>query len=139
MCSGDMKGALRRPRSPGAVWGSRIDLGFDDRGKRRQRQVGNAATKRDAQAALNEALAGLQQGTYVAPSSGRGSTSASRCTVSGTRSSRLDAGVPFRDVQEAASHADPRTTMGDDRARRSIDRHAPYIVSTFIAGATRPG
>ncbi|HCU96391.1 MAG TPA: hypothetical protein DHU96_28220 [Actinobacteria bacterium] len=23
----------------------------------------------------------------------------------------LDAGVPLRDVQEAASHADPRTTM----------------------------
>ena len=51
----------------------------------------------------------------------------------------LDAGVPLRDVQEAASHADPRTTMRYDRARRSLDRHATYIVSTFIAGATRPG
>lgn len=50
----------------------------------------------------------------------------------------LDAGVPLRDVQEAASHADPRAAMGDDRARRSLDRHATYIVSTFIAGATRP-
>jgi integrase len=50
----------------------------------------------------------------------------------------LDAGVPLRDVQEA-SHADPRTTMRYDRARRSLDRHATYIVSTFIAGATRPG
>jgi integrase len=49
----------------------------------------------------------------------------------------LDAGVPLRDVQEAASHADPRTTMRYDRARRSLDRHATYIVSTFIAGATR--
>jgi integrase len=29
----------------------------------------------------------------------------------------LDAGVPLRDVQEAASHADPRTTMRHDRAR----------------------
>lgn len=50
----------------------------------------------------------------------------------------LDAGVPLRDVQEAASHADPRTTMRFDRARRSLDRYATYIVSTFIAGATRP-
>ena len=50
----------------------------------------------------------------------------------------LDAGVPLRDVQEAASHADPRTTMRYDRARRSLDRHATYIVSTFVAGATRP-
>jgi integrase/recombinase XerD len=36
----------------------------------------------------------------------------------------LDAGVPLRDVQEAASHADPRTTMRYDRARGSLDRHA---------------
>jgi integrase/recombinase XerD len=49
----------------------------------------------------------------------------------------LDAGVPLRDVQEAASHADPRTTMRYDRARVSLDRQATYIVSTFIAGAAR--
>ena len=36
----------------------------------------------------------------------------------------LDAGVPLRDVQEAASHADPRTTMRHDRAHQSLDRHA---------------
>jgi len=47
------------------------------------------------------------------------------------------AGVPLRDVQEAASHADPRTTMRYDRARVSLDRHATYIVATFIAGAAR--
>jgi integrase/recombinase XerD len=43
----------------------------------------------------------------------------------------LDAGVPLRDVQEAASHADPRTTMRYDRARVSIDRqchlHRGYL------------
>ena len=49
----------------------------------------------------------------------------------------LDAGVPLRDVQDAASHADPRTTMRYDRARHSLDRHATYIVSTFVAGASR--
>jgi integrase/recombinase XerD len=38
----------------------------------------------------------------------------------------LDAGVPLRDVQEAASHADPRTTMRYDRGRTSLDRHATY-------------
>ncbi len=47
----------------------------------------------------------------------------------------LDAGVPLRDVQEAASHADPRTTMRYDRGRQSLDRHATYIVATFVAGA----
>jgi len=49
----------------------------------------------------------------------------------------LDAGVSLRDVQEAASHADPRTTMRYDRARTSLDRHATYIVPTHIAGAAR--
>jgi site-specific recombinase XerD len=29
----------------------------------------------------------------------------------------LDAGVPLRDVQDAASHADPRTTMRYDNSR----------------------
>jgi site-specific recombinase XerD len=43
----------------------------------------------------------------------------------------LDAGVPLRDVQEAASHADPRTTMRYDRARASLDRHATYIVAAL--------
>jgi integrase/recombinase XerD len=49
----------------------------------------------------------------------------------------LDAGVPLRDVQEAASHADPRTTMRYDRGRQSLDRHATYVVATFVAGASR--
>jgi integrase/recombinase XerD len=47
----------------------------------------------------------------------------------------LDAGVPLRDVQEAAS--DPRTTMRYDRARASLDRHATYIVAAYLAGAAR--
>jgi integrase len=49
----------------------------------------------------------------------------------------LDAGVPLRDVQEAASRADPRTTMRYDRARTSLDRHATYIVAAYVAGAAR--
>jgi hypothetical protein len=49
----------------------------------------------------------------------------------------LDAGVPLRDVQEAASHADPRTTIRYDRAHGSLDRHATYIVAAYIAGAAR--
>lgn len=35
----------------------------------------------------------------------------------------LDAGVDLRDVQIAARHADPRTTMRYDRARKNLDRH----------------
>ncbi|GIE35769.1 hypothetical protein Ait01nite_088140 [Actinoplanes italicus] len=35
----------------------------------------------------------------------------------------LDAGVSLRDVQIAARHADPRTTIRYDRARKNLDRH----------------
>jgi integrase/recombinase XerD len=52
-------------------------------------------------------------------------------------STSFDAGVPLRDVQEAASHADPRTTMRYERARGSLDRHATYIVAAYLAGAAR--
>jgi integrase/recombinase XerD len=48
----------------------------------------------------------------------------------------LDAGVPLRDVQIAARHSDPRTTTRYDRARHNLDRHARYIVTAFIAGAS---
>lgn len=47
----------------------------------------------------------------------------------------LDAGVPLRDVQIAARHADPRTTTRYDRARHNLDRHANYIVAAFVSGA----
>src|SRR6266496_3159561 len=53
------------------------------------------------------------------------------------RNLRLDAGVPLRYVQEAASHADPRTTMRCDRARGSLDLHATYIRRRYVAGAAR--
>jgi site-specific recombinase XerD len=36
----------------------------------------------------------------------------------------LGAGVDLRDVQIAARHADPRTTMRYVRARKNLDRHA---------------
>jgi len=41
----------------------------------------------------------------------------------------LDAGVDLRDVQIAARHADPRTTMRYDRARNNLDRHPNYILA----------
>ena len=47
----------------------------------------------------------------------------------------LDAGVPLRDVQIAARHADPRTTTIYDRRRENFDRHAAYVVVAFVAGA----
>jgi hypothetical protein len=51
----------------------------------------------------------------------------------------LDAGVDLRDVQIAARHADPRTTMRYDRARTHLDRHPNYVLAAFMApGHLRP-
>ena len=36
----------------------------------------------------------------------------------------LGAGMPLRDVQDSARHADPRTTRRYDRDRHSLNRHA---------------
>ena len=48
----------------------------------------------------------------------------------------LDAGVDLRDVQIAARHADPRTTMRYDRARQNLDRHPDYILAAYMASGT---
>ena len=50
----------------------------------------------------------------------------------------LDAAVPLRDVQEAASHADPRTTMRyAPGAKGVVYRYVTDIVAMFLAGASR--
>jgi integrase/recombinase XerD len=48
----------------------------------------------------------------------------------------LDADVDLRDVQIAARHADPRTTMRYDRARATLDRHPYYILAAYMAPGT---
>ncbi|WP_432679300.1 tyrosine-type recombinase/integrase [Rhodococcus pyridinivorans] len=45
----------------------------------------------------------------------------------------LDANVPLREVQLAARHSDIRQTLMYDRGRVSLDRHAAYVVSAFMA------
>ena len=48
----------------------------------------------------------------------------------------LDAGVDLRDVQIAARHADPRTTMRYDRARKNLDRHPTSRLAAYMASGT---
>ena len=47
----------------------------------------------------------------------------------------LDAGVPLRDAQILARHADPRTTEHYDRARGNLDRHGVHFLTAYVAGA----
>jgi integrase/recombinase XerD len=53
-----------------------------------------------------------------------------------TLSTSFDAGVSLRDVQIAARHGDPRTTMRYDRARKNLDRHPNYILAAYMASGT---
>jgi len=44
-----------------------------------------------------------------------------------------EAGVPLEDVQDAAGHADPRTTRRYDRGRHNLDRHPAYTLVAFLS------
>jgi site-specific recombinase XerD len=46
----------------------------------------------------------------------------------------LDAGVPLRDAQILARHADPRTTEHYDRAPGNLGRHAVHFLTAYVAG-----
>jgi integrase/recombinase XerD len=58
------------------------------------------------------------------------------CTRVTMLSTSFDASVDLRDVQIAARHADPRTTMRYDRARQNLDRHPNYILVAYMASGT---
>ncbi len=49
----------------------------------------------------------------------------------------LDAGVPLRDAQILARHADPRTTEHYDRARGNLDRHGVHFLTATTPGFKR--
>ena len=74
-------------------------------------------------------------GSCAGSPNGPASPTGSAATPCGTLrvTAALDAGVPLRNVQIAARHADPTTRY--DRARGNLDRHANCIVAAFIAGA----
>jgi integrase len=46
----------------------------------------------------------------------------------------LDSGVPLRDAQILARHADPRTTEHYDQARGNLDRPADQVLTAYVAG-----
>jgi len=49
----------------------------------------------------------------------------------------LDAGVRYATCKKPPATPTPEPPCANDRARVSLDRHATYIVSAFIAGAAR--
>jgi hypothetical protein len=79
----------------------------------------------------------LPDGRVISRPSGSSTYVLTTLVPSGAYGASSWAGASLRDVQEAASHADPRATMRYDRARVSLDRHATYVVAAFHAGAAR--
>lgn len=59
-----MRGHVHRR---GKTWTYVVDIGQDDKGKRKQRTKGGFPTKKAAEGAANELIASLQQGVYVEP------------------------------------------------------------------------
>ena len=57
-------------------------------------------------------------------------------TTRDRRPPRGPSGTTVRDAQIAARHADPRTTMRYDRARKNLDRHPNYILAAYMASGT---
>ncbi|WP_261561612.1 tyrosine-type recombinase/integrase [Frankia tisae] len=46
----------------------------------------------------------------------------------------LDAGIPLHKVQDAAGHADPRTTQKYNRMRQALNGHPAYGLAAHLAG-----
>jgi integrase/recombinase XerD len=44
--------------------------------------------------------------------------------------------VDLRDLQIAARHADPRTTMRYDNSRKNLDRRPNYILAAYMSSGT---
>ncbi len=59
-----MRGHIRRR---GSTWAVVVDLGVDERGRRRQKWHSGFKTKKEASQGLTAILAKLQAGTYVEP------------------------------------------------------------------------
>lgn len=86
---------------------------------------GNAIDRRDAYRMITRIakVAGIP--CHISPHSLRHATI----------TNALDAGVPLRDAQILARHADPRTTEHYDRARGNLDRHGVHFLTAYVAGA----
>jgi integrase/recombinase XerD len=58
------------------------------------------------------------------------------CSVTLTSRPCSTLALTLRDVQIAARHAGPRTTMRYDRARQNLDRHPNYLLAAYMASGT---
>ena len=52
--------------------------------------------------------------------------------LAGLSLEEAEAGASLRDIQDAAGHADTRTTRRYDRARHNLDRHPTYALAGLI-------
>ena len=105
--------------------GRRIDLAREDRtsGPLILRRDGSRMCRRSADRVVKNAAKNSGLDKSISPHDLR--AAAITCA--------LDAGIPLRDVQTMARHADPRTTEIYDRSRGDIDRHGAYILASYLS------
>lgn len=105
--------------------GRRLDRARGDRqlGPLLVRRDGSRMTRRSAARVVTRVTAAAGVDKKVSPHDLR--AAAITCA--------LDSGIPLRDVQTMARHADPRTTEIYDRGRGDIDRHGAYILASYLA------
>ncbi|WP_460716142.1 tyrosine-type recombinase/integrase [Nocardioides dilutus] len=87
-------------------------------------QAGNPIDRRDAYRMVQRIARAASIPRHISPHSLRHAAI----------TNALDAGVPLRDAQILARHADPRTTEHYDRARGNLDRHGVHFLTAHVAG-----
>ena len=86
--------------------------------------TGRPIDRRDAYRMVTRVAEGCRHPAHISPHSLRHAAI----------TNALDAGVPLRDAQILARHADPRTSEHYDRARGNLHRHGVHFLTAYVAG-----
>lgn len=126
-----MRGSVRKQGSTYSYW---LDIGPNPvTGKRRQRTKGGFRTKRECQAALNEAISALRSGTLVQPSR---RTVASFLVEEWLPAVRM---AGLRDSTWASYRMNVEKHLAPGLCAIELQRLSPAQLNAFLSGAAYKG